>query len=139
MTIRPRTRFRGGLAASRDYHFTSQSRRDELWAAFESSKSFEALGAFLHAQQDSFAHAGYGPSIGHIANGHGPDKTSNDPDKAGQMAATTYVKLVAAAGIMGLDTDGRVPFSAISKLVQEFNDARSVDEKADIISEWSCS
>jgi hypothetical protein len=34
---------------------------------------------------------------------------------------------------VGFDANGRVPFSAISLLVQEFNDARLLDEKADII------
>jgi RHS repeat-associated protein len=125
--------FSGGLAARRGYHFTSQARRDELWAAFESSKTVEALGVFVHAEQDGFAHAGFGPSRGHVARGHVPDKTANDPGKADQMTATTYVKLVAAAEVMGLDTEARIPFSAISQLVQEFNDARSLDEKDRII------
>jgi RHS repeat-associated protein len=129
----PSTSANPSEAARRNHHFTSQSRRGELWASFESSKSPEALGVFLHAQQDSFSHAGYGTDIGHLLDGHAPDRTFNDPEKADQMAATTYVKLVAAAEIMGLDTDGRVPFSAISLLVQEFNDARSLDEKDRII------
>jgi hypothetical protein len=91
------------------------------------------LGVFLHADQDNFAHTGFGPAFGHVFVGHAPDKTFDDTEKADQMAATTYAKLVAAAEIMGLDTDGRVPFSAISKLVKEFNDARSLDEKERIL------
>lgn len=129
----PKTVAHSGFEASSGYHFTTEERRDELWAAFESSKTPDALGVYLHAEQDSFSHAGFGPVFGHVHAGHAPDKTYNDPEKADQMAATSYAKLVAAAEIMGLDADDRIPFSAISQLVQEFNDARSLDEKNRII------
>jgi RHS repeat-associated protein len=125
--------FWGGLAARTGSHFTTRARRDELWASFTESKTPETLGVFLHAGQDRFAHAGYRPFSGHTAYGHGPDKTANDPGKADEMAATTYMKLVAAAEIMGLDADARVPFSAISALVQDFNDARTRRDKDEII------
>ncbi|MDA0207485.1 MAG: RHS repeat-associated core domain-containing protein [Acidobacteria bacterium] len=48
-----------GDAVSRreKFHFTSDARRNALYAAFESSGSPEDLGTFFHAQQDSYSHA----------------------------------------------------------------------------------
>jgi hypothetical protein len=121
------------FAARRDYHFTTASRRDNLWVRFEASGDAEDLGVYLHALQDSFSHEGYGPDFGHLAAGHAPDLTHNDPEKADQMAAASYVKLVEAAETMGLESTRRVPYAAISGLVQLFNDAETEEEKLGIV------
>ncbi len=55
--------------ARADFHFASESRRDQLWMSFESNLTPQALGVFLHAEQDSFSHAGYGPKAGHLLAG----------------------------------------------------------------------
>ncbi len=87
--------------AREDFHFTTVERRNELWKAFESSGKPEDLGVFLHAEQDSFSHAGFGPATGHLMAGHAPDKTFGDPAKADQMARGSYARLTAAAKMSG--------------------------------------
>jgi hypothetical protein len=131
----PKTVAHSGFAASSGYHFTTQKRRDELWATFESSKTPESLGTFLHPEQDRFSHAGFGPTLGHVVVGHAPDKTYNDPEKADQMAEATYRALADAAEIMQMESSKRVPYRVISGLVKRFNDARTDKEKAELLTE----
>jgi RHS repeat-associated protein len=84
----PKTSPFAGVEARRNFHFTSQERRDQLWASFETSGSTREPGTFLHAQQDSYSHPGYEPRIGHA-----PDKTYNDPAKANNMTWTYLWKV----------------------------------------------
>src|SRR6266481_1434272 len=121
-----------GEDARRDYHFTTDNRRKDLYYAFDSSGSVNDLGVYLHAEQDSFSHAGYGPKTGHLLAGHAPDKTYNDPDKADKMAQDTYNVLVSAATNLGVN-NGRVSWQKIDKLVGEFNRAKTKDEKDKIL------
>jgi hypothetical protein len=88
-----------------------------------------ALGQFLHAQQDSYSHAGYGPTVGHAAAGHGPDKTYNDPAKAMKMAVDTYSRLNQAADKMGVPGSDRVAWGQIESAVGAFNKATTDKEK----------
>jgi RHS repeat-associated protein len=118
-----------GVGARRDYHFTTSERRDQMWASFEASGQSGDLGAFLHAEQDSYSHAGYGPGTGHMLAGHAPDKTYNDPGRADNMAKDTYGRLSAAAARLGIDPQNQVAWSRIAKLVGDFNKARTRDEK----------
>jgi RHS repeat-associated protein len=139
-------------AARRDYHFTTEARRDALWSAFESSSllgravvedsealrfwgadkrtaALDALGTYLHAQQDSYSHAGYGPLIGHLAQGHAPDKTYNDVAKANAMALDTYQKLLKASSLLR-GTSSPISYSGfIENHVNAFNRARTIQEK----------
>lgn len=48
------------------------------------------MGIGLHALQDSFSHAGFGPRFGHGLAGHDPDDPSQDVKKAMDMAKATY-------------------------------------------------
>jgi RHS repeat-associated protein len=118
--------------ARRDYHFTSEERRNELWSAFDSSGSIKDLGTYLHAEQDSYSHEGYGPRLGHLSAGHAPDKTYNDPAKADRMAKDTYTKLSAAADRLGIKGN-KVAFAKIDKLVSAFNKAKTTEEKNKIL------
>jgi RHS repeat-associated protein len=119
--------------ARRDYHFTTEERRTDLWNAFDASGSTEDLGTYLHAEQDSFAHEGYGPRMGHLSAGHAPDKTYNDPAKADRMAKDTYGKLTAAADRLGINSSNRVAFAKIDKLVSAFNKAKTTEDKNKIL------
>jgi RHS repeat-associated protein len=115
------------------YHFTTQERRDELWNDFDKSGTIRDLGTFLHAEQDSFSHQGFGPDSGHLSAGHAPDKTYNDPGKADKMAKDTYTKLSAAADKLGVSKDNRVAWEKIDKLVSKFDAAKTADEKKKIL------
>lgn len=53
------------------------------------------MGIGLHAYQDSWSHAGFGPRIGHAVQGSKPDWPYTDPQKAMRMAKAVYEKLKA--------------------------------------------
>jgi len=108
-----------GNDARRDFHFTTANRRAEMWdyAGME-----EGLGVYLHAEQDSFSHAGFGPAVGHLLAGHSPDKTYTDPTKADSMASDTYQALQQAGVNIGTAT-GAIPYSEILPFIQAFNRA----------------
>ncbi|MEA3061938.1 MAG: hypothetical protein QOJ94_1719 [Sphingomonadales bacterium] len=120
------------VQARADYHFTTAERRQELWSNFRSSRNPDDLGVFLHAQQDSYSHAGYGPRFGHLSQAHAPDKTYNDVGKANNMALDTYNRLLEARETLG--ANGRVvPWEALRNSVNAFNAAHSDAEKYRIL------
>jgi RHS repeat-associated protein len=132
----PNTQPFASRPARERYHFTSQTRRSQLWGVFESIAGYAdktgaltALGVFMHAQQDSFSHAGFNPGTGHVHAGHAPDKTATDPAKALAMAADTYKQLNAAADKLGISKDNRVAWKQIRGAVIAFNLARTEEEK----------
>jgi hypothetical protein len=129
----PATSPYAGVDARRDYHFTTEDRRDGMWSTFESSGQTGDLAAFLHAEEDSYSHAGYGPRIGHAYAGTAPDKTYNDPAKADAMAKASYGSLSAAATRLGVNPNNKVAWSKIDKLVGAFNRAKTKDEKDKIL------
>jgi|GEM_PF-752730 len=131
----PQTSPFSGTQARKDYHFTTPDRREQLWNAFEASGSENDLGIYMHAEQDSFSHEGFGPKMGHLFAGHAPDKTYNDAPKADRMANDTYSKLVAAADKMGISKDNRVAWNKIDKLVGNFNRAKTKEEKQKILAQ----
>jgi hypothetical protein len=118
------------------FHFTSEQRRSELHGQFEKSGSPKVLGVFLHAQQDSYSHAGYGPRLGHAVDGHAPDKTYNDPAKADRMAANTFSILTRAASKLMSGSQYR-PLSAkqVAKLAAAFNRAQTANAKQRVLNE----
>ena len=138
-----------GVEARRNYHFTTQARRDQLWDSFvnaagaytgpnnSNENALDSLGTFLHAQQDSYSHEGFGPKLGQgwpPWTGTGPDKTYNDPAKADRMAEDTYNRLTTAATV--LYNNQKISFhykplewKVISPFVQAFNRARTPEEK----------
>jgi RHS repeat-associated protein len=114
-----------GYYGRRDYHFTTEERRNELWQSFETEvgaggNPLAALGTYMHPQQDSFSHADFGPNLGQVyAVGDNfeitqpiesirnrmkemekYDKTNFDPGKAVTMARDTLAKLLAARNLM---------------------------------------
>ena len=106
------------------YHFTTTERRDEMWALFGVDSSYDSLGQFMHAEQDSFSHAGYGPTRGQadfaltLQNPHLPDITAVRPNVADAMARDSYVWLTRANG----DT-ANIPWSVVEPYVTRFNRA----------------
>ncbi|HEX5182039.1 MAG TPA: RHS repeat-associated core domain-containing protein [Allosphingosinicella sp.] len=117
-----------------DYHFTSIERRAELFSQFEKSKSAKDLGTFLHAEQDRFSHAGFGPDWGHFFSGHDPDKTYNDVPKADNMSRDTYDILVAASREMGAKGSA-IPYSQIAGDIDRFNAANNMADKNRILAD----
>jgi hypothetical protein len=109
------------------YHFTTGERRDELFSTAVRTGSLSDLGIFLHAEQDSYSHAGFGPWLGQGLNTSW-DKTYDNPDKALRMSADTYDKLVWFREARGNGTIA-VPFSAIQGLVTDFARARTNADK----------
>ena len=114
-----------GYSARRDYHFTTQERRAEMW---DYAGTEEGLGVYLHAEQDSFSHDGFGPSMGHLLAGHAPDKTYTDPTKADSMANNTYSALQQAGINIGTEA-GAVPYADILPFIQGFNRAKKKQDK----------
>lgn len=123
----------GGEEPRALFHFTTAQRRGEMYAAFDRSGSPEDFGTFLHAEQDSYSHAGYGPATGHLLAGHAPDKTYNDPEKADRMALDTYTRLTSAAPKLPGATYKPLSWNVVSPLAQAFDRARSPEEKARIL------
>lgn len=117
-----------------DYHFTTEERRKELYSEFSKSGKPEDLGTYLHAEQDSYSHAGYGPRYGHVSAGHAPDKTFNDVAKANNMARETYLTLIGARGRLN-ERGGFTRFEEIEAAVNRFNSAKTDEEKKRILTE----
>jgi hypothetical protein len=67
----------------------------QLLDDFLASTSNDAVsfGLSLHPFQDSWAHEGFGPVIGHTLHGTKPDLPHNDVPKAMQMAEATWMAL----------------------------------------------
>ncbi len=112
------------VQARKDYHFTTQERRDRLWETFSNHvgmgnnpQAYWALGTFFHPQQDSYSHDGFNPYTGQVSSGlrrgiiatswnafwaevRKVDKTNFDPVKAERMAADTFSRLLRARNMM---------------------------------------
>jgi len=137
----PNTSPFAGYDARRDYHFTTRRRRAALWTQFVDSAdrrdlngALGDLGTFLHAEQDSFSHEGYNPLFGHLFDGHAPDKTYNDWQKADRMAQDTFTRLLGAMESVELNRLGRregpsISWDDIKPYVTQFNQARSLRQK----------
>ncbi|MER8734482.1 RHS repeat-associated core domain-containing protein, partial [Mesorhizobium sp. M1227] len=117
------------VTARENFHFTNAQRRQELYDAFTQSRRPEDLGTFLHAQQDSVSHRGYGARFGHLSAGHAPDKTYNNIDGANAMAHATYDSLVGAKSVLSLNGKA-IPFSKIELEIRTFNSATERDKPA---------
>jgi RHS repeat-associated protein len=93
-TPRQRSVNRNHHALHSDSHETFKS---GLWRQAndgERSNRLGNLGVYLHYEQDSFSHAGYGnPIFGHAFGTHRADKTSADVGKAIEMANSTWTTL----------------------------------------------
>ncbi len=122
-------------AARRDFHFTETNRRTQLWETFEKGGSPEQLGVFLHAEQDSFSHEGFGPTFGHLSAGHAPDQTFSAPVKADAMAHDTYDRLRAAIPSLGKTSRTALPWEKVSPYILRFNRATDLEEKRRILEE----
>lgn len=97
-------------------------------------RALDALGVYLHAQQDSYSHAGYGPALGHLLDGHAPDKTYNDIAKANAMALDTYQRLAKASSLLRGTSSPMSYNGFIASQVNAFNAARTLREKTGHIS-----
>jgi RHS repeat-associated protein len=117
----------------KDYHFTTLERRNELWSTFEKTGTANDLGVFMHTEQDSYSHEGYGPKLGHASAGTAPDKTYNDPAKANTMAQDAFSRLASAVSVMGVNPAHKVAWGQISELVGKFNKEKSIAEKKKIL------
>lgn len=123
----------GSRATRRDYHFANEERRQELWRAFTQSGSPEDLGVFFHVEQDSFSHAGYGPTIGHLFAGYSPDRTFAAPDLADAMARDTYDRLIAAVRHLGNTGRAALPWKKVEPYVTRFNRATTLEAKQEVL------
>jgi hypothetical protein len=123
-----------GVEERSDFHFTNEERRQDVWQSAMEHRSLGEVGVYLHLQQDSFSHAGFGPGAGHLGAGHGPDKTYNDVPKANLMARDTYTRPTDAmykiqrSGII-------VPWDKIAPYVDRFTAERDPRLKYGILDE----
>jgi len=102
------------------YHFTTLERRMELARVGLAPGRFREFGLFLHAEQDSFSHFGYGPTVGHFFSGHRPDQTWANIRRADAMVADSYSWLVHAR-----NSPTAVPWEKLAPFVRRFNTAMS--------------
>jgi hypothetical protein len=110
------------------FHFSSAKGRQEMFAAATRERSEELLGNFLHAQQDSYSHRGYGYLAGHALAGGAPDETYRDPGMAVAAARSSFNSLVQYRTATGQGSF-LVPFSEIEPLVLEFAKASTKSRK----------
>ena len=78
-----------GVEARRLWHFPTPERVRYLIDKAYGSCKYDDLGKALHALQDSFSHAGFGPVMGHLLYGEAPDIIQNDPGKTQRMLNST--------------------------------------------------
>lgn len=104
------------------HHFTTPEQRERLFnfAQTASRTDFEsagpAMGAYLHALQDTYSHAGFIVGIGHFFRGIAPDEPMNDPEKALRAARATYNVLLRLRNSSGLV----VPWETIEPYVLDY-------------------
>ncbi len=115
------------VQARRDWHFTTEERRTELWQRALSG-GLDELGQYLHALQDSYSHEGFEPVRGHASRLSAPDKTYNDPEKANRMARDSYNRL---RQYLQQTTGQQVPdqWDQVRTQVDRFNRARTASDK----------
>ncbi|MBI4380399.1 MAG: hypothetical protein HY574_04325, partial [candidate division NC10 bacterium] len=121
----------GGRQALRDYHFTTEARRADLFSRAVEGRNLDVLGQYLHAFQDSYSHEGLTPGK-HLLRGHAPDKTYNDPEKANQMARDSYNRL---RQYLQVTTGQSVPdhWDQLREQVDRFNRARTAHQKKKVL------
>jgi RHS repeat-associated protein len=116
-----------GIAVERRarWHFTTSPQRNALWMQFRSTGSLDDLGMFLHAEQDSFSHIGFGARFGQVrsiiwtgGDPHAVDKTAHRPERADLMSRDTYAWLVRASG-----SRSHVQWKVLEPFVERFNRA----------------
>jgi hypothetical protein len=129
----PNTSPYAGIQARKDYHFVTKERLSQMYEAAYASGNLELFGQFLHALQDSYSHAGYGPGLGHFWKGHAPDKTYNDPEKANTMAEDTYKHMLLFLNSLGKNVPDR--WDKFKTRVDQFNRAKTIREKERILAE----
>jgi RHS repeat-associated protein len=133
--------YASAIKARKDWHFTTEERRDFLWSVFQGSSysvtlfkdgekrladSLDSLGRYLHPQQDSFSHAGFGAFIGHGLHGSAPDRTYRRPGLADDMARDTYSRLLQGASLLQRSATP-IPYSGfIERRVAAFNRATTL-------------
>jgi RHS repeat-associated protein len=120
-----------GREARRDYHFVTPERLNQMLQAAYTTGDLSLFGQFLHAFQDTYSHAGYGPTIGHLLAGTAPDKTYNDVGKANSMAEGTYLYMLNFLQKLGITTTSN--WSDVRDRVDQFNRARTISEKEKIL------
>jgi RHS repeat-associated protein len=121
--VQPEQTGKEGEEARAKYHFTDEATRWAHWQNFSdlvkegNLEAFSGLGTFLHAQQDSFSHEGFGYKYGQLpaafenlsifsspksAEGEARkyDRTSFNPSKAERMARDTLGRLIMATNMM---------------------------------------
>jgi RHS repeat-associated protein len=91
------------------FHFTVAERRTAMWQTYTESGSLEQLGTFLHAEQDSWSHAGLTAKYGQL---QAPPGLNSSPDwrwflpmRADRAAENTFIQLKRAAGGLGLKSN----------------------------------
>ena len=88
------------------FHFTVAERRASMWQAYAESGSLEQLGMFLHAEQDSWSHAGLTAKYGQLQAPSGLNWSADWrwflPMRADRSAESTLAHLKRAAAGLGL-------------------------------------
>jgi RHS repeat-associated protein len=119
------------------FHFTVAERRASMWQAYAESGSLEQLGMFLHAEQDSWSHAGLTAKYGQLQAPPGlnwsADWRSFLPMRADRSAESTFAHLKRAAAGLGLKSKAsweqiQVQVAAANRSMTELGFHRAIGE-----------
>ncbi|MFH0921132.1 MAG: RHS repeat-associated core domain-containing protein [Fibrobacterota bacterium] len=131
--------------AREDYHFVNSERYSELFNTAKETLDDKDIGQFMHAHQDSYSHEGYQATFGHLFSGHKPDKTYDDPQKANNMAFTSFM-LLRYFKFLKEDNDSKDVkkflvdsvkiWDDVKGTVDNFNNAKDNDEKKRTLSDY---
>jgi len=128
-----------------DFHFASPERLAEMKGAAESGGNFYEVGGYLHALQDSFSHAGFGPLVGHTTpllrnptpagyrNSYDVDTTAKRPDVAFSAAQATFSFLTKLHG-----GKPKVTWAALSEALYGYLSTDEHDVKRQYYLNWLC-
>ncbi|MFV0388690.1 MAG: hypothetical protein ACK5NT_08035 [Pyrinomonadaceae bacterium] len=134
------------------WHPFSNEFKSAAVTSAESNNDLSALGTFMHAQQDSFSHEGFGPKLGQVAaitdnvgvlssyesqlkEMEKYDKTTYDSAKAVRMARDTLSKLLTIrniyekSGKVGVSSSVDINNPELLKLLDKWAKTEGRDEK----------
>lgn len=104
-------------------------------AEFSSDDDILVLfGIALHRHEDSWAHNGFEPSLGHLFSGQGPDFPYSAPDHALEMNRAVW-KLLELWSVAMKKKGCAIPFEKVEPLLKEWN-SEKIESSSELALAW---